>query len=302
MDSQKIFELLQESMGAFAPFYQQEMRQAIEDQGLPNQWFALNLAHGAEPEPFTVERLHGMTPYTKYSQFADNLAELKRQKWLLPTGDGAYRISAKGRRAIEIVFETAQKAIGAVDVLSASELETLCGLLQSLVEASLSAEEPTDKWALKYSRWTDPGQKTAPAVKIDQYLTDLIRFRDDAHIAAWKPLNVSPQAWEALTYLWRNEAHTAEELAEKLVFRGFSAKEYQKALCELAERGWAEQTLDGFRITEGGERLRQKTEEETDRIYFCPWESLRESEIEQLLDLISRLRDRLKIMAAVPEG
>ncbi len=302
MYNQTAFKLLQESMGAFAPFYQQKMRKAIEEEELPNQWFTLNLVRGAEPEPFTLERLHEILPYTKSSQFAENLEELKRQKWLKSTVEGAYRISDKGRRKIERVYKVAHEAIGAVEVLPASELETLSALLQRVVEATLSADEPKDKWALRYSRWSDPGHNAPLSVKVDQYLTDLIRFRDDAHIAAWKLCDVSPQAWEALTFLWRDDAHTAEELAENLPFRGYSAEEYQAALCELAEHGWAEQTLDGFKITEQGERLRQGAENETDRLYFGPWDCLRASERDRLLDLLSRLCERLKHMVVVPES
>jgi DNA-binding MarR family transcriptional regulator len=302
MYTQETFDILQEAMGVFAPFYQQEMRKAIEEQGLPNQWFILNLARGLKPEPLTIDRLHELFPYTKSNQLANQLKDLKRQKWLKVVREGEYRISNKGRSAIEKVYNVAQEAIGAVEGLPADELKMLSGLLERLIESTLSAEEPAKKQALQISRWTDPGRNAPLAVKVDQYLTDLVRFRDDAHIAAWKPYDISPQAWEALTFIWRGEAQTAEELVEKLSSRGWTTKEYQQALLELAEYGWVEQTLDGFRITEQGKRIRQEAEAETDRLFFGPWNCLREIEASELLDLLSRTSEHLKYLPAVPEG
>ncbi|MBU0704896.1 MAG: hypothetical protein KKC18_13635 [Chloroflexi bacterium] len=143
----------------------------------------------------------------------------------------------------------------------------------------------------------DPGAGASGSVKTDQYLTDLIRYRDDAHIAAWKPYDVSGHAWEALTFIWRGEASTAEELVEKLPFRGHSAEVYAKVLVDLASRGWVEETPDGYRITEEGRGLRQQAEDATDRYFFAPWACLEDAEIVQLHDLLTRLRSNLREMA-----
>jgi DNA-binding MarR family transcriptional regulator len=132
--------------------------------------------------------------------------------------------------------------------------------------------------------------------KIDQHLDDLNAFRDDAHLAAWKPYEVSGHAWEALTFVWRGEASTAEELVEKLSSRGHSVEAYTEALAGLVGRGWVEETSDGYRITEKGQALRQQAEEATDRIFFAPWACLDAAENAQLHDLLTRLGHNLQEM------
>ncbi|MDY7042442.1 MAG: MarR family winged helix-turn-helix transcriptional regulator, partial [Chloroflexota bacterium] len=148
-----------------------------------------------------------------------------------------------------------------------------------------------------YSRWTDPGENASGAARTDQYLTDLYCFRDDAHLAAWRRHDVSGHIWEALTFLWRGDARTAEELAEKLPRRGHSVEAYTEALDDLAGRGWIEETPDGYQSTAQGRALRQEAEDATDRYFFAPWACLNDAEKIQLHTLLTRLRDNLQKMA-----
>jgi ribosomal protein S19E (S16A) len=282
-----------------APFYQQKMREAMEKVKLPNHWFVLSLARGAEPEPLSSQRYHQLIPYAKDTYLDEHLDQLKHQKWLKKVGSGEYLLSNKGKKAIEEVYRAAHSALGVIQLSPAEEISDLNNLLWRIVESVFVAKEPVDKWSILYSRWSDPGDGAKPLVKTDQYLTDLARFRNDAHIAAWMPFPITAQALETLTLVWRGEAHTAEELAKELDFRGYTAKEYRVALLELAAQGWLEQTLDGFKVTEQGKRLREEIEKETDRIYFIPWSCLESDERERLLGSIGRLHERLRTMEAL---
>jgi DNA-binding MarR family transcriptional regulator len=297
IDRKQLWSLAEETMRAFGPFYQQSMREAIQDSGVPDDWFGLSLARGSDPAPFTVERFHALFPYTAQEWFPETLETLAREELLERVGEGAYRLTDLGRETIATIFGAAHRELGAIDPLPVDEVDQLNSLLYRLVQATLEAPEPEEKWAIAYSRWTDPGEGAARSVKTDQYLTDLVRFRDDAHIAAWKPYGVSGHAWEALTFIWRGEASTAEELAEKLPFRRHSVETYAEALAGLVGRGWVEETSDGFRIAEKGQALRQQAEEETDRIFFAPWACLDAAETAQLHDLLTRLRHNLQEMA-----
>lgn len=289
--------LLGEAMRAFTPFYQEKMGQAIEDAGAPEAWFGLSLARGADPAPLTVERYHALYPYSARPQFVENLEAMVGLDLLERVGPEAYRLAGPGRMAVESIFGAAHECMAPLMPLPTEDIDRLNGLLYRLVEATLTAEEPEDKWAITYSRWTDPGEDAPPSVKTDQYLTDLLRFRDDAHLAAWKPYGVSGPAWEALTFIWRDEAHTAEALAEKLPFRSHSVEDYQEALAELETRGWAVEEAGEYRLTEEGLQVRDEAEEATDRLYFGPWSALGEGEREDLHDLLTRLRDGLQQMA-----
>ena len=302
IDKEQLWALVEEAMRAFAPFYRDAMQKAIQDSGIPDNWFALSLAHGSDPAPFTVERFHAMSPYTALERSAETVEELARLQLLERVGEDAFRLTDLGREAVKSIYGAAHQSLGAIELLPLDEMNQLNDLLYRLVEATLGAPEPENKWAIAYSRWTDPGEGAPGAVKADQYLTDLIRFRDDAHIATWKPYNVSSHGWEALTFVWRGDARTAEELAEELPRRGHSAEVYAEALAELASRGWAEETPDGYQITEEGQALRQQAEDATNSLFFAPWASLSDDENAQLHGLLTQLKSSLEEMAETDES
>ena len=297
IDKKQLWTLAEETMRTFAPFYRDAMQAAIQNSGAPDNWFGLSLARGSDPQPFTAERYHAMFPYSAPKRFVEALEELARLELLERVGEDTYRLTDLGCKAVENIFEAAHQGLDTIEPLPAGEMDQLNRLLYRLVEATLEIPEPEKKWALAYSRWTDPGEGASGPVKTDQYLTDLLRFRDDAHIAAWKPYDVNGHAWEALTFIWRGEASTAEELVEKLPFRGHSAEAYAKVLVGLANRGWVEETPDGYRITEAGRGLRQQAEDATDSYFFAPWACLESAEIVQLDDLLTRLKNSLQEMA-----
>ena len=297
VDQNQLWSLLGETQRAFAPFYREACQKTMEDAGVSDSWFLLNLVRGSDPQPFTVERFHAMFPYTAQARQRTGLQDRADSQLIERVGANAYRLTDRGRETIESIFEVAHRCLGAVDPLSSDEMEQSNSLLYRLVEASLNAPEPDKKRAITSSRWTDPGAGAPGAVRTDQYLTDLVWFRDDAHIAAWTPHDVSGHAWEALTFIWRGEASTAAELAERLTVRGYSADGYAEALEELVGRGWVEATQAGYRMTDEGNAIRQDVENATDRCYFAPWACLTTTEMTQLSDLLTRLKSKLQELA-----
>jgi DNA-binding MarR family transcriptional regulator len=294
VDRKELWTLLEETMRAFMPYYQVAMRKAIEDTGVPENWGILLLARGCHPKPFSLDRYQLMAPYSARGRLAEILETVAQAELLERVGDGAYTLTDEGLQAVEGVFEAAHRALEAAEPLPPPELDQLNGLLWRVVKATLEAPEPSEKWAIAGSRWTDPGDGAIGAVKMDQYLTDLLRYRDDAHIAAWKPYGVTGIAWEAFTLVWREQALTAAALAERLSFRGYSADDYEGALADLVERSWVKRGADGFQVTEKGGALRQEAEDATDRHSFVGLDALSSDELEQLADLLARARDNLR--------
>jgi len=292
-DQEQLWPLVEEAMRAFEPFYRDVMRKAIEDSGVPDDWFALSLACGCEPAPFTVERFHALSPYTARERQAGVLEKLAGLELLERVEEEAYRLTDPGRETVQTIFGTAHQALGAAEPLPPGEMGELNRLLRRLVEATLEAPEPENKWAIACSRWTDPGEDIPASVLTDQYLTDLIRFRDDAHLAAWKPYGVSGHAWEALTFVWRGEATTAGELVEKLPYRSHTVEEYQEALRDLVARGWIVEESGTCSLTEAGTGVREDAEEATNRLFFAPWACLDGAETARLRELLTRMRDEL---------
>ena len=283
-------------MYAFGPFYQEAMSAAIRDSGAPNEWFLLSHARGADPQPLSLVRMTEINPYTAPQRHLDNLTRLAELS-LLETANGeAFRLTDQGRTVIEGIFETAHEALNAPLPVPDEVLDQLAALLERIVQAALSNTEVKAKWALKYSRWTDPGEAGTAAGRVDQFLTDLIRFRDDAHLAAWTPHLVGGPTWEALTFLWQEEINSPAALAERLPFRGYEETTYQEAYETLAEKGWIEPTAeDGiFQLTDLGREVRETAEEETNRLFFAPWAVLSEEESILLAKLFKKTTHKLK--------
>jgi DNA-binding MarR family transcriptional regulator len=294
MDKKELWTLAAETMRAFAPFYRETMRKAAEEADIVDVWYPLRVVRASDPQPISVDRLHEMAPYATRERQIEILENLAQVEMLERVGEEAYQLLDQGRRAIENIFEAAHQNLSTVKPLPADEMEQLNDLLYRLVEATLEAPEPEHKWALLSSRWTDPKEDTVGTAKADQYLTDLYMFRDDAHIAAWKPYDVSGHAWEALTFIWRDELNTAEGLAERLgSFRGYTAEGYQEALQELADRGWVVEEAGAYKLTEKGRQVRDEAEEATDRYFYAGWSALSKDELAKLADLLTRTKEKL---------
>ncbi len=294
VDRKELWTLMEQAMRAFMPCYQVAMRKAVEDTGVPDYWGCLNVARGCHPQPLSQEGYQALFPYAARRRLGEILERVAQAELLERVGDGVYTLTDEGLQAVEGVFEAAHRALEAAEPLPSAELDQLNGLLWRVVKASLEAAEPREKRALLGSRWTDPGEGAPGALRMDQFLTDLLRYRDDAHIAAWKPYGVPGIAWEAFTLVWRGQARTAAALAEQLPFRGYSAEDYEVALADLAQRGWVVETADGFQVTEKGGTLRQEAEDATDRHCFVGFDALSGDQLEQLADLLTLARDNLR--------
>ncbi len=174
----------------------------------------------------------------------------------------------------------------------------IVSLLGKLAQASLESPQPADKVCIAQTHQSFPSQEYAPLATIDQRLDELNAFRDDMHLAAWRPHEVEGFAWEALTFIWRGDASSAEELAEKLSVRDYSVDDYEQALVGLAQRDWLEKTADGYQVTPEGQAVRQQAEDDTDRYFFAPWACLSDAESVQLHGLLTRPQNELQRQAA----
>ncbi len=294
MDIQSLWTLATETLRAIEPFYREAMAGAIQESGAPTNWILLRLACACDPQPITVERLQAGNSYGSPKRFAERLEQLAQAELLERVGEDAYRLTDQGRAAVKSIFDAAQAKIAPLDLLPAADMAQLNGLLYRVVEAMLAAPEPADKWSLRSSRWTDPGPDAPPFVKLDQYLTDLSSYRDDAHPAAWQPYGASGQAWEALTFIWRDQADTPEKLAELLPFRQYTAADYEAALRDLAARGWVVEESGRYKLTNQGRRIREEAEATTDRYFFAGWNALSEAELAQVHVLLTRAHEALQ--------
>lgn len=304
MNQPELFTLIGEATASLATYYP-HMGPTIQETGLRDVFYPIFMTRGAEPEAFSLEEFQQRVPYAARDRQEKTMQAAAAAGFAVEEAPGAYRLTEAGRAALESVFAVAHEDLAQHAPLPGADLARLATALQRLVDASLAAPEPVNKRALRHSRWTDPGTGAAPLVRIDQYLTDLVAYRDDAHLGAWQAYGVTGAAWEALTMVWRDQAHSAAELAEQLPFRGRTAEAYTQALADLVARGWVEAdpaAPDTFRLTDLGRVKREEGEEATNRLYFAPWQVLADGEREELVALLGRLRDAARAAQAAQEA
>jgi DNA-binding MarR family transcriptional regulator len=293
-----LYTLSQETLQALDLHYRPAMQQALADAGLEGRlWGMLLYAQGVEPQPLRVLWLHGFSPYTTAEVLGERVQEAASLGFLASAEDG-YWLTESGRRALHGSFAAVHQTLAGLELLPADDMRRLAELLRRLVDTSFAAPAPADLSHLRASRRTDPGAGLSFAAQIDQYLTDLNGFRDDSHLAAWRPYEIDGTAWEALTLIWRGEADTPEALAEKLAGRRQEPAAYAAALRSLAERGWVAEQAGLYSLTEQGRALRQQAEDETDRLFYEPWGSLDDGEAQELRLLLARLGDRARALQA----
>lgn len=299
MSQPSIWPLIQQSFQAFSPFYQQEI-QILFGEGKFQQgdWGNCFNAYGLEPQPLTAEFLHAQNPYTSLKARQESLAATAERGFLTAVSPGSYHLSETGRSIIATFFETAVSSLSKVEPLPTADLERLATLLHRVIKATLNTPEPAQKTQLHLSRRTDPGITAHPTARLDQYFTDLSRYRDDAHSAAWLPTGVGGPAWEALTYLWRDGLNTPSAVAEQLNGRGYSTDDYAAAFQELVSKGWVVAQNETFVLTENGRIARETAETTTDTYFHLGFHTLNEAELAEFTALVAQLNTSLQEMAA----
>jgi hypothetical protein len=289
--------LVWETLEALTAHYGPATDHAAEQLGIPyGEWYGwLMAAKIFEPDPISAARLHVRAAYTNPALQEERLAQGVKLGLLAPTGKGEYHLTNAGHAAVLQLIDTAYAAMAPLHPLSDVKLSCLLALLRRLVEASLGALEPPGKWCLRIARHYDPAGQAGVVPQLDQYLSDLAAYRDDAHLAAWRSLGVTGQQWETLTHLWYGDVSTLESLCAKhCARRGYSCDSYGAALQELIARGWVSEQDGSFRITERGKAVRSEAEATTDRYFFAPWSALTPTEIGDLGELLAQVRDALR--------
>ncbi|MBN1200946.1 MAG: hypothetical protein JXJ20_03725 [Anaerolineae bacterium] len=289
-----VYTLCGEAFQTIVPQYQPGVQQKVDELKLKgNEWYFLIVSQDFEPETISTARFIERGPYGAARAFEKGLKALVDKGLLEPAGDGEYRITDAGHEAIDSVLDTMYARLAELKPLPVGDLKRLADLLLRVVNACVDAPEPENKLCITVNRSSDPGEEGLPLLRLLQYVSDLRTFRDDAHMAAWRPYGVSGPAWEAFTFIWRDEVHTPDELAEKLSYRALSADDYAQALDTLVGKGWLAASDGQYVITEQGKALRQEAEDVTDRYFYAPWAVLSGAELVELAGLLTRLRDSL---------
>jgi hypothetical protein len=252
---------------------------------------------------FSLESFERRDPFSNPEQFEKQFVRLNVKGWIEPAPDDRYRVPENTRTAVKKIIQAGDSRLPTADSFKGIDLERLKVLIKQIVLANDSADEPPEKWAI-LKRFRVADRHSPVLVKIREYLMDLFAYHDDAHLAAARPhFNLAGIVWITVGAIWSRTASSAARMAEAMVFRGYEAGDYEVALQAARELGWLEEEADtpgAFRLTEKGRALLEEVESQTDQYFYRPWSVLTPEELDELYDLLVKLRDRLRELRRNP--
>jgi hypothetical protein len=296
MDMQKelIFPLARQAMQAIYPRIEPDFEEFADRLEIDNRVVGLLItAVTFDPQPISAPLLHKRTPYTNAGFFLQGLEYARDHHLLEEAKPGEFILSADACRLTLDLLAKIRLLFAAADPLPEADSKRLGILLNKLARAMI--ENPPSPEHISAQRTYAIMPPPAPPLPyIEQAISCLGAYRDDAHLAAWQPSGISATALEALTFLWRGDADSLDSLFEKLPFRNHSKETYAAALEELRRLGYIEGPDEAPSVTIQGKAFRDRVEKETDEIFFSPWTALAQAEIDEIGGLLTRLQEGLK--------
>jgi len=294
MSLKELYPAIESAYHALEPVYAPALQEGCVSAGLSGPEFFMLLALPTfHPDPISAKILQVRGAYTSLERYEFLLTSLQSKNLLESIGDQTYNLTVVGQRTIKEIMQPVYAALSGIQALSVTEMMDLASRLKDCADACLAAPEPPGTWSIQHTRRMDPGSGASMMVRIEQFLTELTAFRDDAHLAAWRSYEINGHAWDVLTLLWVEKGLTVEEINSKLKRRGNSLDQTQAAVSQLSKKGWV--VVEGalVQISPFGTEIRQITEETTNRYYYIPFKSFRDLEVKQLIELLNKFRRSL---------
>lgn len=293
MHQQEAWNAAREVSHALSRCYEPAMSEEAERLGLPApDWNLLLAALTFEPDPISEARLRIRSPYTAPGRYTAQLGRLKAAAVLSESPLGGYTLTPRGREAATSLMSVAYDRMSALRSLQLQHLDALRKALGRIVQACLLTADPIPRWSIIYSRRLDRSAEAAVIAKMDQYISDLASFRDDAHLASWQHHRLTGHAWDVLTAIWREHKCTSEDTRSALSRREWSAADTEAAIGELLERSWVSRVTD-LGLTDEGKEVRETAERRTDDYFFAPWAALQSSELALLRSFLPAVAEAL---------
>lgn len=293
MDDLQMWQLVLDAWSSLRRHFEPVIEQTARSLNLDvRTWGLLLAALSFEPEETTPAHLMIRGPYTSAEMYHRRLEAAARAGFLQELAPGRFRLSESGRKTALSLIEIGRQAMAEADPLEPAESARLRDLLDRLVKACLETPPPPQTWSIQLScRLMPPAEPPMPF--IEQAISALWAYRDDAHLAAWQHSGLSATALETLTLLWRGEVDSLESLCKRLETRGHSCQVYQAGIDELRKRGYVNGPDHAPWLTGSGRVFRNQVEDETNRLFFRPWSCLNQDNKQEMIVLLERMRDGL---------
>lgn len=288
----KFWPLIQSTIQEFLAITEPHIEEAAIQQNIPLELYTYS-EFGLDS--FSREEFQKRDPYTNPLQFEKVFVTLNFKGWIEPQADEKYNVTDQARTAARALLEEGNRHLMPFESFANINLKRLEELLKKIVLASRFAPPPPDHWAI-VKRFSVLEKESPPIMRVREYLMDLHAFYDDCHYTAAHPhFGRAGIAWLVLGALDKNETVTAEQLSESLLFRGYESGHYEVALQAAVQIGWA-QSADvsgAYCITPKGRDLRDQVEHLTNEYFFATWTLMSQKELDELYDLLLKLRDQL---------
>lgn len=246
-------------------------------------------------EIFSTPNFQKRDPFSNPHLFDKAFATLNFKGWIEPVPEDEYRVTERARQAAARIIQAGDEHLLPFESFTDINLERLEDLLKQIVIANSTASQPPEKWAV-LKRFHVSDTNSPVIIQVRESIMDLFAYRDDSHLSAAYPhFGQAGIVWSVLGSLWKSTTVTAEQLAEAMSFRGYEVDEYAVALQAAVQIGWAEQAdaSDIFRITPKGRELHEQVEKLTNEYFYAPWSVLTGIELDELYDLLLKLREQL---------
>jgi len=289
MDNQSLWKLIRDSWIKIQASFNPAIKPLVAKSELNiREWMLLLAALTFEPEDITPSHLMVRGPYTSSDQYLTRLEHVAEKGFLLRVSIGRFNLSPEGREAAFEFIKGVREAMVSAKLLPTQESLILAEMLERLVNNCLDTPPPPDTWSITLSHKLMPAIDP-PMPFIEQAISCLSAYRDDAHLASWQSSGLSAIALESMTLIWRGQVSTLDELTEKLSFRGHPQEVYIVALAELRARSYLSGYRNVLRLTEEGKMFRDSVEAKTDQYFFSPWTCLTEADKSKLAEILNQM-------------
>lgn len=289
-----------EAVAAFGPAlhqpFHEELLPYFEEYAATEGWdgYLAQVAAATSPQAAGYAAFYARNPYANREVMQTRIQECAARGWLILEENG-FVATQKAQDFFagitQVLIDHMARREAGVDV----DIPRLTDLLGRLVQAARTVGVITDKPNIEFAHYYETADKTPSLVWVRRHLVTIGAYRDDSHIASWKPLGLPGYVWETFTFVWQGDANTAAGLAEKLAGRGYTEEDYAHALNRLTERGWLAHEDDHFALTEAGRKVREAAEVTTNRNYAAIFRVLTEAELEELVNLLNALTEAVTI-------
>jgi len=293
MDDQSLWQLMRAAWMKLEAHYEPAIEPLVAESKLNiRSWMVLLAALTFEPEDTTPSHLLVRGPYTSSERYLMLLENAAEQEYLIRNSSGRFQLSPTGRAATQEFIRLAREAMVLADPLDVGESQDLAEMLDRLVNKCFETPSPPNTWSISLSK------KLMPPIDpqmpfIEQAISCLAAYRDDAHLASWQSSALSAISMETMTVIWRGQASTLEELTDKLSNRGHPKKVYVDALTQLRTREYVSGSRSVLRLTEYGKLFRDRVEAKTDQYFYTPWSCLSDDQKYKLAVILKNLIEKL---------